>query len=278
MGLAQDRIYTIDGDTIDCKINHFIEGNLYYSQTKENKISHNSIAEIDVTSYEKGGVRAYVEEEKDLDVNTFESPLVRIGVGVAAIKRTAPLSDELPQGLKDHYSKLTRGRGYSGDVFVFIDEQNAVGGWFIHSSYKAEIDGAYIDSAGVILHGPGLYRDEVKITTFGPTYAYKLSSKNERNLFLFKVGFSYVKFEQTSTLEDYYLKVWGSSGGMLIGVDYNYRIDPTFGVGAYVNLETGVIANFSYDDGTTVRKINLGSEYGENVRKLSLGISGTMYF
>ena len=281
---SQDLIITQENDTIQCKINAITEGNIYYTIKTDTKYKHASIAEIDVLGYNKsnGGTVSKVEIKSKvsrIEEEIFQVPHVRIGLNVFYSKRLASLPENLSPGIEEHYKQLLHGVGFSSDFVVFVNEVNGIGLEYSKATYSANTDNVRIDSSGVTLHGPAEFLDDVEIVAFSPMYFHRFVTQNPRNVFIVNMGLAFVGFQQITTLDDLYAKIWGNTVGVVLGGEYSYRIDRNFSLGVGLKYETGVVTTYSVDNGTSVKTYNSAdTDYAEDLQRIGLSVKGLLYF
>ena len=282
---SQDLIITQENDTIHCKINAVMEGNIYYTIKSETKLTHASIAEVDVLGYQKSNssplstTKHNKTSASNIAAEIFKDPRVRLGFNLLYAKRVAPLPKDLSSGIEEHYKQIMQGVGYSADLVVFVTEDNGVGVDYSKTSFSASTDNVYIDSAGVIIHGPAKLTDEVEIMAFTPMFYHRFITPNPRNVFIAKFGVTFLGFQQVTKLDDLNVRVWGNTVGIVLGGEYSYRVDPNFSLGIGLNYETGIVSSYSVDDGTTVRTYNsVDAEYAEDLQRIVVSVKGLIYF
>ena len=303
VGYAQDVIVTLEHDTIQCKINTILEDNIYYTIRTERSITHANIPLVDVLVYTRNNVEIKASEVKKpivvenkeqptppevvkekrvetVDVKNavkslFEPYKFRVSLGVGYGVRAILVPDTLPDFLKKFYQTLHQGMVISGDVSFFFSKKSGVGAFYSQINSSALIEDVYfVDSAGMVSDLMTV-KETVKIQIFMPMYYFRLTSRNDRNIYLFKGGLGISTWEDRLDVGKDYFVMKGTSSNLTIGAEYNYRVDPRFFVGAYLGIDSSIMLSYEVYDGS---RTYIENNAPEDISKFNIGLVAGLTF
>ena len=190
--------------------------------------------------------------------------------------RPANLPDDLNSVERDYYSKLRNGFYYAFEGAVFFKGKGGAG--VIYSNFKTDnsIDNVTVyPKSGPVL--TGTVADEITISAIGIQGYYKLWNKNHNALFCLNAGLNYLDYNNKATVITPFI-IQGNTVGINIGFTYFLLVSPEFLLGPFFNYETGVLSEYTIDDGQNVVKYKFKENEGESMNHLGIGIKGAYTF
>lgn len=190
--------------------------------------------------------------------------------------RPAKLPADLNTVERDYYSKLRNGLYYAFEGTVFFKGKGGVG--LSYSNFKTDNK---IDNVTVYpKSGPsqtGTVADEITISSFGIQGYYKRWNKNHNALFCLNAGLNYMDYSNEAIVITPFL-VKGNTVGIDLGFTYYLLVSPEFFIGPFINYETGVLSEYTIDDGQNVVKYKFKDNEGESLNHLGIGVKGAYAF
>lgn len=291
VSFAQDVIVTLEHDTIHCKINTILEDNIYYTIRTDRSITHANIPLVDVLVYTRNEESTTVSEAKqpvvvkeppankeervDMEVvkraakSLFEPYDFRVNGSIGYGVRAMLVPDSLPDFLKEFYYTLYQGRVISGDISYFFSKRSGIGFFYSQMNSNAQIEDVYfVDTAGVVSDLMTV-KAKVEIKIFAPMYYFRLTSRNNRNVYLFKGSLGVSTWKDRIEYGDDFEEYKGVSSNLTLGAEYNYRVDPKFYIGAYLGIDSSVMLSYEVYDG---KRTYIENNYPEDISKISIGL------
>lgn len=196
-------------------------------------------------------------------------PKFQIATNLGFAYRTAPLSDEISDDLKDYAKTLKSGYGLGIDLSYLIKPQWGVGVKFLqfNSVNTIYLNGTNPDGSS---SREGI-KDRVNIKFIGPTYISRLPLSNDSHVIIGSLGLGYMLYANSSDLMDESLKLSGDTFGSSLDFGYDYRLNKILHVGLQLGYTVGVLNEFKLEENNNSSTIQLEGDNRENLSFLNIG-------
>lgn len=282
---GQDRIITLNNDTIDCSINKVTRSEIYFDVTTRGVRTTGRMPLAEVYSYSvspaSGNVPLYQ------NAGTGSGGTLRIGLngGMGYITSSANEAVEsmvnmgvASETAKSYYRDLKTGWYGSGEA-----------SWMFHQKYGAGLKYKFFntESGFESYFDPGdgytlfysTYRENIYINYAGVSlfYSEPLGKSGKFNLYsAYSLGMTFYRNE----LEVFYgnLLITANAFGLDGSIGLEYRITPVIAAGAELSLFTSTIRKIQITDGETSETVELEKENYENLSRAEGSIGIRFYF
>ncbi|MDR1169306.1 MAG: hypothetical protein LBK97_00535 [Prevotellaceae bacterium] len=300
---GQDRIITVDNDTIDCRILSISETHLNYEQPEGKYTVGKFIAVSQVLKYYKGETVKSVSSRRvkqrpvgrDMSSPAFKSgrhwqTSVQFGGAyLLASSDESGLSDiEIPASEIDNYYRRLRNGMYFGASVHYIPVPLRFGDFGAGIKYRLSYFSTHLDamipsyysSYYSLSENERMYISYYAVSSFakiwlGNSHKFRLSAEAS-------VGYAHyrdeTRFDKTNTyLIDNFL-LTGHTVGMDVELSFSYHPLKYLSISANTGCFAAVFSQMTYTDRTGSETSQLDSDHYENVSQLNYSIGVQFHF
>lgn len=251
---SQDLIVTTTLDSIECKVTKQDAEYVYFSYIKESGIQSVLIPTNEVKELLLG----YYEEPLPLDSENGSSigslgtlpPMrraadhtsVHISGSYVFARRTAPISNDLPEFLQDYYSELSGGRGFQGRFHVFVSPDFAVGAAVntFNSSHGVLAEFQFDENPDSVVVGE--FNTKVSLLFIGPSIMGRYYFQDPSFLINYSFSVGYLRFRQEEFIVDTDILYEGTNLGLNGDFGLEYLLAPNVAIGIGVGFAIGTVS------------------------------------
>jgi hypothetical protein len=286
---GQDKIITVQNDTIECKILSISSTHINYEITGDNLVTGKFIPISQVLEYYRDTERKATALPVPDRTRRSDSPRFKrwhAGVqfgGSYLLASTTDVENELiaqnlsRDDVKDHYRQLKRGIHVGGSAYYMFSKYVGAGLKYLlfHSSGTAEfmyplgaIDYFFIDM------NEKIYVNYVghSVTSqqwFGRGKKFRLAEE---------VSLGYANYRDEAKIGGTNTLLTGHTVGGTAGVSFEYYLLNWLSAGAHVSVFTATFTKLKVSDGRQTATVNLNADEYENMSHLDYGISVRFHF
>jgi hypothetical protein len=281
---SQDKIITINYDTIDCKINKVSHNTIYFDLNNWGVKSSGKIPLNNVLNYIISG-NPNQEVQKSADKGSGKK--VRFGLGGGAgylIGSTQNAEDQMvSQGFtfdqaQSYYNDMKLGISANADFYMLINSDYGAGIKYKFFYNSSSIEGFVDPQDGVHLYYT-TFRENIYVNFAGASLFYQQFIGSKKSLALnsaLSLGLTTYR-DEAEYLHGYYLLT-----GKNVGADFNigleYFLSSRFSLGADLSAFYSSIRKMKITDGISTSTIELEKENYENLSRIDLSVGIRIYF
>lgn len=270
---SQDRMITVNGDTINCTITKISGGFVYYNIKKGEEIQNKVLDKKLVRRFE---LDKAVKRDLDTLVKTYPSFLITFSGGLS--RRIATIDPKASPALRAHYEELIKGINLNAAVFYY---PTTIFGFGLKYSMFTSSDRSASPVTIITSNGTpvtGILSEEIYINYFAP--AISLRSIHENNKMTTYGNFSVGYMGYTNNLIFIYpFIITGNTVGFSGDLGADFIIGKQWNAGLLLSLSTGVITKIDIDYYGLIpsQTINLKKEEYEGLLRgdISIGLRYT---
>ena len=282
--LSQDKIITINNDTIDCKINKVSHNTIYFDLNTLGLKSSGEMPRNLVSGY-------IVAEKTSPEVQKMESAVsdkrFRFGLSGGAgylLGSTQNAEDQMvSQGFtfdqaESYYNDMKLGISANADIYLLIPPDYGVGIKYKFFYNSASTEGFIDPQDGVHLYYT-TYRENIYVNFAGISFFYQQFMGSQKSLVLnssISLGLTTYRNE-AEYLHGYYLLTGKNVGGEL-GIGLEYFLTSSISIGSDLSVFYSSIRKLKITDGTNTSTIELEKENYENLSRIDLSAGIRIYF
>jgi len=259
--MGQDRIITLENDTINARITKIKKGMVHFQFMKGNELRKTLLPISDIENYEKGFYETPEVPKKAKVKSYLESKRFQIGTQVGYAFRTAKIADIIDDSsFRQHLKNLSSGVNIGLDAHYFINETIGLG--IKYNTFRSK---ATLREANLV--------SRTNITFIGPSIMTKLLSANKKNALILSSSLGYIALKGQSTFGQAPAIVSkGSSVGAAIDIGYDFGINDFLSFYIGTSWTTGAISRIETSDGFTTQTEDLPEPEGLSRISISGGL------
>ncbi|MGB6036813.1 MAG: hypothetical protein WBG42_11140 [Cryomorphaceae bacterium] len=261
---SQDLIVTTDLDSIECKVTKQDAEYVYFSYIKESEVQSVLIPIGDVKELllgyyevslpiESTGERSAGSAGNRIPMErTADYTSVHISGSYVFSRRTAPISNDLPEFLQDYYSELSGGRGFQGRFHVFVSPDFAIGAQVntFNASHGVLAEFQFDENPDSVVIGD--FNTNVSLLFIGPSIMGRYYFQDPSFLINYSFSIGYLRFRQEEFIVDTDILYEGTSLGLNGDFGLEYLLAPNVAIGIGVGFGIGTVSNIDVTiDGQT---------------------------
>ncbi|MFZ2287277.1 MAG: hypothetical protein WAV93_09850 [Bacteroidales bacterium] len=282
---GQDRIITLNNDTIECRINKVTRSEIYFDITTQGVKTTGRMPITDVSSYSvspaSGGEPFY------RNVSSGSAGRLRIGLngGMGYIISSSEEAEEsmVSMGVADetartYYGDLKSGWYGSADATWIFRQRYGAG--FKYKFFNTESGfESYFDPGDGYNLFYSAYKENIFVNFAGVSLFYiePLGKSGKFSLYsAYSMGLAFYRNE----LEVFYgnFLITGNAPGLDGSIGLEYHITPAISAGAELSLFTATIRKIKITDGETSETVDLEKENYENLSRVEASMGVRFYF
>lgn len=269
LSLAQDLILTVEGDSINCKINKINTENIYFT-FKHNDEIRNTLLPVSKVAYHQVDYYVVGEVPKEKLESYKNYPLFRVALSGGLSFMTGKISHDVPSDFREYVRELKSGNNFGGEASFFISETFGFGGrynvlWSSHSLDKISVE----DMDGNVTYGR--MSDDLKITFIGPSFSLRLLNYNKQNAFLFSLAIGYLDYVNDKVIIESF-QMTGNTVGFGLDLGYDIGLSDHLAIGIQASLITGALSEYTFNYGSSKQTFKLEQGGYENISRFDLSI------
>jgi hypothetical protein len=282
-GYSQDKIITMNNDTIDCKINRISHNTIFFDVTTRGVITSGKLTLNNVSNYIIS-VKTTPEVPKSVNTNSFERLRFGTNGGLGYLVSSSKAAEEdmvsqgfTPENAKSYYRDLKSGLYANADLIWMITPDYGAGIKYKFFDTSARTEGFVDPQDGVNLYYT-TYKEHIYVNYLGAEILFQQFVGNQKSFKLnsgYSIGLASYRNE-AEYLNGYYL-LTGKNIGMDIGLGLEYYLTRYLSVGADLSVFYSSIHKMKVTDGSNTTTINLEKDNYENLTRLNLSLGLRVY-
>jgi hypothetical protein len=278
---GQDRIITLNHDTIACKIQRVTRSDIHFDVSTQGVTTTGRMPLAGILSYTVSSPEGSVPEDKS--VSTRSAGGLRLGLngGMGYIISSSKEAEEAMVNLgmteekaRSYYSDLKTGWYGSADATWMINQKYGAGLRYKFFNTTAATEGYFDPGDGFNLYY-ATFRENIFVNYAGVSMFYQepIGKKEVWSLYsAFSMGMAFYRNE----FEVFYgnFLITGNALGLDGSLGLEYRITPGISAGAELSIFTGTIRKIKITDGEMNETVDLEKDNYESLSRaeVSLGI------
>lgn len=167
-------------------------------------------------------------------------PRFRLALGGGLSYRLSPVSEDATPDRAKYLRNLKSGFNIGGELVFFPTKLIGVG--LKYSLSQASSSGEFYEPA---LHSTMKLSETVAIQYFGPQLALRFLNKSQKNAFLMRYSFGFVRYSSEIRQGFFPRKVVGNSFGFALAYSYEFGLSDNFALGAQVSAVLASISSYT---------------------------------
>jgi len=281
---SQDKIITINNDTIDCKINKVSRNTIYFDL---NTLGVKSSGEMPLDMVSGYIVAKETSPEVQAKTNTISGHRFRFGLsgGAGYLLGSTQNAEEqmVSQGFtfdqaESYYNDMKLGITASADIYLLIPPDYGAGIKYKFFYNSASTEGFIDPQDGVHLYYT-TYRENIYVNFAGLSFFYQQFMGSQKSLVLnssISLGLTTYR-DEAEYLHGYYL-LTGKNVGVDLGIGLEYFLTSRISLGADLSVFYSSMRKVKITDGTSSSTIELDKENYENLSRIDLSAGIRIYF
>jgi hypothetical protein len=282
-GYSQDKIITLNYDTIDCKINKILHNTIFFDITTMGVKSSGKLPITSVLNYTIS-VKAVQEELNGVITDRFERLRFGMNGGPGYILASSKDAEDYMVSFgitsgqaQSYYKDLKLGLYTDADLTYLITQNYGAGIKYKFFDTSSCLEGFFDPQDGVHLIYT-TYKEQIYVNFFGALFVYQ-QSLGSQNLFRLNSAFSFgltTYRNEAEYLNGFYL-LTGKNFGTGTSFGLEYFITSYFSAGVDLSAFYSSIRKIKITDGTNTSKVDLEKENYENLTRLDLSFGIRFY-
>lgn len=283
LGYSQDKIVTLNHDTLDCKINRISHNTIFFNVTTKGVKSSGELPLTSVLNYTISG-KATPGEQKSVNTNSFERLRLGMNGGFGYLLSSSKTAEEdmSSQGFtlenaKSYYRDLRSGLYADADLTWMITPDYSAGIKYKFFDTSGRTEGFVDPQDGVNLYYT-IYKEQIYVNYLGAEFLFQQFVGNQKSFKLnsaYSIGLATYRNE-AEYLNGYYL-LTGKNVGMETGLGLEYFITRHFSVGTELSVFYSSIRKMKVTDGSNTTTIDLDKDNYENLTRLNISFGLRVY-
>jgi hypothetical protein len=282
-GYSQDRIITLNYDTIDCRIKKIWNNTIFFDVTTKGVKSSGKLPLKSVLNYANSG-ELTPKKQKVVNTDPFERLHLGLKGGPSYLLASSRNAENymVTLGLtsdkaQSYYRDLKSGLSGTADIICLINPYYGAGIKYKFFDTSASLEGFFDAQDGIHLIYT-TYKEQIYVNYIGATFYYQQFIGGEESFKFysaFSLGLALYRNE-AEYLNGYFLLKGKNFGtGTSLGVEY--FIASCFSVGAELSAFYSSIRKIKITDGTNNTTVDLGKGNYENLSRLDLSFGIRLY-
>jgi hypothetical protein len=281
---SQDKIVTLNHDTIDCRINKVSHNTIYFDVITKGVRSSGKLPLTSVLNYTISGNHR-IQNDKITRGDPFERLRIGIGGGFGYLLASSEKSEELMVNMgltadqaESYYKNLKTGIYGDADLTYLFNPDYGAGIKYKFFETTASLEGFFDPFDGVNLIY-STYKEQIYVNYVGASFYYQqFIGRNKSFRLNSEVSFGMVNYrDEAEYINSYYL-LTGKNIGMDTGLGLEYFLAKNLSAGANLSLFYSTIRKFKMTDGTNTVTIELDKDNYENLSRIELSFGIRFYF
>lgn len=283
IGYSQDKIITLNKDTIDCKITKVSHSTVFFNVTTKGVTSSGSLALNSILNYSVNR-NTISQEQKTFNTYQFERLRIGINLGLGYLLSSSKTAEEamVSQGFtlenaKSYYRNLRSGLYANAELTWMIAPDYGAGIKYKFFDTSSRTEGFIDPQDGINLYYT-TYKEQIYVNYLGAACFFQRSIGSQKSFKLnsgYSIGLTTYRNE-AENLNRYYL-LTGKNVGMDIGIGLEYFITRYFSVGTDLSVFYSSIHKIKITDGVNTTTANLEKANYENLTRLNLSLGLRIY-
>jgi len=283
-GLSQDKIVTLNHDTIDCKITRISKSNIYFEVTNKGikyagKLPVNSI--LNYTRYEQPTLK----EQRIVPTDQFARLRLGIGGGLGYLTASSKTAEEYmvnaglsPDQAKSYYRNLKTGLMANGELTYIFNPKYGAGVKYKFFDTSSKVEGFFDPQDGVNLIYT-TYQEQIYVNYAGAFFYYQQFIDKKKSFRVnSEISIGMAAYRNEAEYLNGYLLLTGKNIGMDTSLGLEYFITKNISAGADLGLFYSSIRKMKMTDGTSSVDIELEEDKYENLSRIDLSVGLRFYF
>ncbi len=175
--------------------------------------------------------------------------------------RTAKMADGIDGLEKDYLKKLMSGFVWNASANYYFNDNYGLG--LSYSAYSASTSLNNLKSNDMI-------------TFVGPAFLMRFS-QNQKWIFNMSLGIGYIGYSSTHKSNGDQLKLTGGTVGFETAIGAEYKFSPSWGVGATLSTNSGLLNSITVNENGSERNIKLGKDEKEGLGQIRIAVGFRYY-
>ena len=277
-GYSQDRIITMNNDTIDCKVNKITNNTIFFELTARNVKSSGKIPLSSVLNYTISG-KAAQEEPIAFEIIQFERFRLGLNGGLGYLLSSSKRAEEamVSQGLttdqaQSYYRDMKSGMNANADLICLITPNFGAGVKYRFFDTSDNLEGFFDPQDGVHLIY-GTYGEKIYVNFIGAMAFYQQYIGSQKSFLVNSAcSFGFTNYRNEAEYLNEYLLLTGKNFGLDYNIGLEYCINRNFSVGIDLSFFYSSLRKVKVTDGTTTTTVDLEKDEYENLTRLDLSI------
>ncbi|MBE0678903.1 MAG: hypothetical protein IH592_09075 [Bacteroidales bacterium] len=278
---GQDRIITLNNDTIDCKINRVTRTDIHFDLTTHGVTTTGRMPLADILTYSVNPAATQARIYKPAMTGSF--PRLRLGLtgGAGYLFSSSEKAEEsmVTWGItndqaESYYRDLKSGICGSGDITLLLTQRIGLGLRYKFFGTSGSVEGFFDPQDGFNIFY-STYSEHIYVNFAGASlfYSEPLGASQKFKIYCaYAAGLTLYRNEAESFQGNFLIT--GNSFGMDGALGLEYFINPSLAVAAELSAFNALLRKIEVTDGSTTETIELEKENIENLSRIefSLGI------
>jgi hypothetical protein len=281
---SQDKIITINYDTIDCKIIKVSHNTIFFDLNDRGVKSSGKLPLGNVLNYTVSGKK---DPEVQKSTETVSGKKVRFGLSGGAgflIGSTQNAEDQMisqgftPDQAKSYYNDMKLGISANADFYLLIPPDYGAGIKYKFFYNSSRTEGFVDPQDGVHLYYT-TYSEKIYVNFAGVSFFYQQFIGSKKSFLLnsaLSLGLTAYRNE-AEYLQGYYL-LTGKNAGADLNIGLEYFLTGRVSLGADLSAFYSSIRKVKITDGINTSTIELEKENYENLSRIDLSAGIRIYF
>lgn len=281
---GQDRIITLNNDTIVCKIKKVTGSYIHFDVSTQGVTTSGRVPRSGVLSYTVSSPEASVPVYEV--VKTRSSGGLRLGLngGMGYLTSSSKQAEEAMVSLglteekaRSYYSDLKTGWYGSADAIWMINQKYGAGLRYKFFNTTATTEGYFYPGDGVNLYY-SIFGENIYVNYAGASIFYRepIGEKENWSLYAsFSLGMAFYRNESEIFYGNYLIT--GNTLGLDGSLGLEYRITPVISAGAEFSIFAGQIRKFNLTDGEMNETVELEKDNYENLARAEVSVGIRFY-
>jgi len=285
-GYSQDKIITLNYDTIDCKINK-ISNNIIFFEVYTKGVR--STGKIPLTGVLNYTISSNLVENKKEKRTVITDPFRRLRLGInggidylfaSSKEAEAYMSDNFgitSSEAKSYYRDLKLGYNANGSLTYLITPEYGAGIKYSFFSTSAGIE-SFVDPQDGVHLIYASYNEQIYVNYIGAVfYAQQTFGNKSKVLLNSACSFGLATYRnEAEYLKEYYL-ITGMNIGTDVSIGFEYFINRSISIGADLSALFSSIRKMEITDGINTTTIDLDKENYENLSRIGFSAGIRFY-
>ena len=280
---AQDKIITLDKDTINCKISKVTRKTVFFNITSSGVTTSGNLPLDSISGYL---IQAETEYKKDSGISSESFPRLRFGAGGGLgylLASSSDAEDEMkslgfdPDLVHSYYTDLKSGLFANAELAYFFNQKYGAGLKYKFFDTSSSIEGYVDPHDGVNLYYT-TFKEQVYVNYIGAAFLFQEFIDSKKS---FKLNSSYsvglANYRNEAEVMDQFYLLKGKNIGLDISLGLEYFITSGISVGTDLSVFYSKIQKMTLSNGSTSTTMDLGKENYENLSRLELSIGVRFY-
>jgi hypothetical protein len=280
---SQDRIITMNKDTIDCKINKITHSTIFFDMTTKGVKSFGKLPMTTILNYTISG-KAAAAEQKTINSEPFERFRFGMNGGLGSLLASSKKAEDNMVSLgftqsqvKAYYKDLRSGIYANADLTYLITPSYGIGIKYEFFDNNSSMEGFVDPNDGVNLIYT-TYKEQIYVNFLGPSFFYQQFIRKQKSLklyYAYSIGIATYR-DEAEYLSGYYL-LTGKNVATDLSLGLEYCISHHISLAADLSIFFSSIRRMKISDGSTSSTIKLDKDNYENLSRLDLSLGFRFY-